>query len=180
MILRGLEGGTSATDKTQSGYEGVIIKRTTPLLLTCSITSHHSESDSAQMETTMSQSCYCLWTEERKTPSLIVSVLYLCLPRGGCVVFKKNVFFARSAGRRRRRECDHRRFAFWAILRWGNHAPPASHWWHLWFFFFYTNLEKNCTNLTFLNVTNVQHWKKSRHHEFFACLLILKFTSCSL
>lgn len=60
VILRGLEGGTSATDKTQSGYEGAIIKRTTPLLLTCSITSHHSESDSAQMETTMSQSCYCL------------------------------------------------------------------------------------------------------------------------
>lgn len=61
LIRKGLEGGTSATDKTQSVYEGVI--KTTPLL-TCSITSRHSESESAQMETTMSQSCYCLWKEE--------------------------------------------------------------------------------------------------------------------
>lgn len=55
---RGLEAGRSSTDKTQSVYGGVI--KTTLLLLTCSITSRHSESDSAQMETTMSQSCYCL------------------------------------------------------------------------------------------------------------------------
>lgn len=55
---RGLEAGRSSTDKTQSVYGGVI--KTTLLLLTCSITSRHSESESAQMETTMSQSCYCL------------------------------------------------------------------------------------------------------------------------
>lgn len=35
------------------------------------------------METTMSQSCYCLWKEEAKTPNLTLSVLYSCPPQGG-------------------------------------------------------------------------------------------------
>lgn len=78
--MKGLEGGTSASDKTQSVYEGVT---KTTLLLTCSITSRHSESESAQMETTMSQSCYCLWKDESKTPYLTMSVLYISLPQGG-------------------------------------------------------------------------------------------------
>lgn len=61
-------------------------KKNTLLLLTCSITSHHSESESAQMETTMCQSCYRLWNED--TPHTTTCVLYICLPQGGCLLIE--------------------------------------------------------------------------------------------
>lgn len=85
-----LKGGltTTDTDKTQSVYKSEI--KTTLLLLTCSITSCHSESESAQMQTTMSQSCYCLWRKKKKTTrkllSSTMSVLYISLPQDGSKV----------------------------------------------------------------------------------------------
>lgn len=69
----------TATDKTQSVYESEW--KTTLLLLTCSITSRHSESESAQMETTMSQSCYCVWGERSACHTESVCVVCLSVTR---------------------------------------------------------------------------------------------------
>ena len=89
-----------------------MIKKTTLLLHTCSITSCHSESESAQMETTMSQSCYCLWNEE-KTPYLTMSVLYHCLPQGGGKVFRQRLCKSCLASICFSQPCS---FRFWMMM----------------------------------------------------------------